>query len=234
MNARNLAAMIESYLEADGASNGSNGSSIATALTDSDTRQQLRQLMQTTNQLKQDVVSAHKEIASLKSNLQMSMMLPLLMNQDLTVVSDTAALPAQINAGDTITFKSGDMLSALLPAMMFSGPGDSGGSGMDNPAMMAVLALALSKPSDARLKTAIVRMGTLAFGVGLYRFRYLWSPVEYVGVMAQEVIEVKPHSVAIGTDGYYRVDYAALGIRMVPYSVWKRTPGNSVEARMAA
>jgi hypothetical protein len=75
--ARDLATMIESYLEADDAStgNGSGGSVTTTpALTDYDTRQQLRQLTQTTNQLKQDNANLQKDIASLKNNLQMAMM----------------------------------------------------------------------------------------------------------------------------------------------------------------
>jgi hypothetical protein len=76
-------------------------------------------------------------------------------------------------------------------------------------------------PSDQRLKAGIDRVGTHSGGFGLYRFRYLWSDIEHVGVMAQEVGEVMPHAVIRGDDGFLRVDYAAIGAELVPYAAWK-------------
>jgi hypothetical protein len=66
--------------------------------------------------------------------------------------------------------------------------------------------------SDRRLKTDIVRIGSLPSGIGYYSFRYLWSPVEHVGVLAQEVLDVAPHAVAMQDNGFYAVDYGALGL----------------------
>jgi hypothetical protein len=86
-------------------------------------------------------------------------------------------------------------------------------------------------PSDRRLKTGIAKVATLSSGLGLYRFRYLWSDVEYVGVMAQEALDIAPHSVSKGPDGFYRVDYAALGIEMTTYAAWK---SSNEPAAMAA
>jgi len=68
--------------------------------------------------------------------------------------------------------------------------------------------------SDRRLKTAVVRIGTHDLGFGIYRFRYLWSDTEYVGVLAQEVDEVRPSAVVCQPDGFLAVDYAAIGMRM--------------------
>jgi hypothetical protein len=85
--------------------------------------------------------------------------------------------------------------------------------------------------SDRRLKTGIAEVATLSSGLGLYRFRYLWSDVEYVGVMAQEALEIAPHSVSQGPDGFFRVDYAALGIAMTTYAAWK---GSNKPAAIAA
>ena len=65
---------------------------------------------------------------------------------------------------------------------------------------------------DRRLKTGIVRVGTHRAGFGLYRFRYLWSDIEHVGVLAQEVLKVLPNAVVRGDDGYLRVNYGALGL----------------------
>ena len=68
--------------------------------------------------------------------------------------------------------------------------------------------------SDVRLKTDIVRIGTTALGLPLYRFSYKNRAGTYTGVMAQDVLEVLPEAVQTGPDGFYRVDYRRLGISM--------------------
>ena len=78
------------------------------------------------------------------------------------------------------------------------------------------------KISDRRLKRGIARVATLPSGLGLYRFKYLWSATEYVGVMAQEVRERVPAAVVEGADGFLRVDYAMLGFEMLTYAAWQR------------
>jgi hypothetical protein len=42
----------------------------------------------------------------------------------------------------------------------------------------------------------------------------------YVGVMAQEVEALMPDAVARGDDGYMRVDYGRLGLRMQAWDDW--------------
>jgi endosialidase-like protein len=69
-------------------------------------------------------------------------------------------------------------------------------------------------PSDRRLKTDVVRIGAHALGFGIYRFKYLWSEEEYIGVLAQEVAEVLPSAVVHQPDGFFAVDYAAIGMPM--------------------
>lgn len=70
--------------------------------------------------------------------------------------------------------------------------------------------------SDRRCKTRIRRIGTHALGIGLYEFSYRpryqaqWGSGRYRGVMAQEVLQVKPEAVLRHADGYLMVDYAAL------------------------
>ena len=80
---------------------------------------------------------------------------------------------------------------------------------------------AVDPPSDIRLKRDIRPVGRTGSGLTLYRFRYLWSDVEMVGVMAQEVLEVAPQAVFKAPDGYYRVDYARLGLRFTTYAEWR-------------
>ena len=71
--------------------------------------------------------------------------------------------------------------------------------------------------SDRRLKVDVVRVGTHPAGFGLYRFKYLWSEEEHVGVIAQEVRDVVPAAVVEGEDGFLRVNYGAIGMAMLPY-----------------
>jgi Outer membrane protein beta-barrel domain len=49
--------------------------------------------------------------------------------------------------------------------------------------------------SDLRLKRDITLVGRLDDGLGLHRYRYLWSDTVYVGVMAQEVALIHPDAI---------------------------------------
>lgn len=77
--------------------------------------------------------------------------------------------------------------------------------------------------SDARLKHDIHLIGYADNGLALYRYRYLWSDTEYVGVMAQEVAILNPMAVVQGSDGFLRVDYGRLGLRLMTWDEWSRT-----------
>lgn len=74
--------------------------------------------------------------------------------------------------------------------------------------------------SDVRLKRDITPIAKLENGLRLYRYRYAWSDTLYVGVLAQEVLEVAPSAVLRGADGYLRVNYARLGLRMQLWEEW--------------
>ena len=72
----------------------------------------------------------------------------------------------------------------------------------------------LSDSSDQRLKTDIRAVGTTVYGLPLYRFRYTGGEALYEGVMAQDVLHVKPSAVSRGANGYYRVNYSELGLKL--------------------
>ncbi|OSJ18478.1 hypothetical protein BST63_05575, partial [Bradyrhizobium canariense] len=74
--------------------------------------------------------------------------------------------------------------------------------------------------SDIALKHDVVLLGHLANGLGYYRFSYIGSDKAYVGVIAQEVQEVKPEAVTRGADGYLRVYYEKLGLKFRTYRDW--------------
>jgi hypothetical protein len=69
-------------------------------------------------------------------------------------------------------------------------------------------------PSDLRLKTHVRRAGETASGLSLYSFRYIGDDREFRGVVAQELLvdERNRDAVEAGADGYFRVDYARLGL----------------------
>jgi outer membrane immunogenic protein len=70
--------------------------------------------------------------------------------------------------------------------------------------------------SDVRLKRDIVLVGRRGDGLGIYRFRYLWSETVYVGVMAQEVALLHPDAVVRDDlTGYMAVNYTRLGLQPV-------------------
>jgi endosialidase-like protein len=75
--------------------------------------------------------------------------------------------------------------------------------------------------SDSRLKEAVVPLKQLANGVELYRFRYKGDSEVYVGVIAQQVARLMPRAVLRGDDGYLRVDYERLGLRLMTWAEWR-------------
>lgn len=63
-------------------------------------------------------------------------------------------------------------------------------------------------PSDIKLKSNIVRVGTHDLGIGIYEYN-IFDRRE-IGLMAQEVLQVKPEAVEMHEDGYYRVNYGMM------------------------
>jgi hypothetical protein len=70
--------------------------------------------------------------------------------------------------------------------------------------------------SDVRLKRDVVRLETHTNGCGIFSFRYLWSDTNYVGAIAQDVLERAPDAVVVGPGGFLAVDYEALDMTMRP------------------
>lgn len=64
--------------------------------------------------------------------------------------------------------------------------------------------------SDRRLKTDIRRIGELHDGLGVYRYRYLWEDEPRVGVMADEVADLRPWALGPEIQGYRTVNYHML------------------------
>jgi hypothetical protein len=84
--------------------------------------------------------------------------------------------------------------------------------------------------SDIRLKHDVALLGRLDNGIGIYRFSYNGSNKIYVGVLAQEVMEIRPDAAVAGRDGYLRVHYEKLGLKFETYQEWLRSGGQSAPA----
>jgi hypothetical protein len=72
----------------------------------------------------------------------------------------------------------------------------------------AVGSAGITKYSDRRLKSNIVRIGTHPLGIGIYEYDIDGSRQR--GVMADEVLTVLPEAVLTGDDGYMMVNYGVL------------------------
>lgn len=64
--------------------------------------------------------------------------------------------------------------------------------------------------SDPRLKTDVELLDVEDDGLGIYAFRYLGEDGTTIGVMADEVAELRPAALGPVVDGYATVDYGAL------------------------
>lgn len=63
--------------------------------------------------------------------------------------------------------------------------------------------------SDRRLKSDIMRIGTMPSGLNIYSYTIFGKPE--IGVMADEVRKMFPNAVTTGPDGYDLVDYSQIG-----------------------
>jgi len=79
-------------------------------------------------------------------------------------------------------------------------------------------------PSDRRLKRSVRLLARLHNGMKIYAFKYLWSDVVYVGVMAQDLLQnpLYKDAVITKTNGFYAVNYAMLGLKMTTLAQWKK------------
>jgi hypothetical protein len=79
-------------------------------------------------------------------------------------------------------------------------------------------------PSDRRLKHSIHLLARLHNGMKIYTFKYLWSDIVYVGVMAQDLLKNPTWKDAVITkaNGFYAVNYAMLGLKMTTFAQWKK------------
>lgn len=139
-------------------------------------------------------------------------------NQPLSELSalKTGAMPTQPQFQPYYT--SGMANTAdLLGAGKAQGQYDAANAANEQSGMNALLAalssLGVKFLSDRRLKRNIRRIGTHPSGVARVSWDWIDGSGSDVGVIAQELAEVRPDAVVRGADGYLRVDYSMIGGR---------------------
>jgi hypothetical protein len=99
----------------------------------------------------------------------------------------------------------------------FTSQAFSGGASPFQQVLGGVGAVAPFIPSDIRLKTNVKQVGKLDNGIKLYTWNWTEEAKDIVGdqpeygVLADEVQDIMPEAVIRGSDGYLRVNYAAVG-----------------------
>ena len=67
-------------------------------------------------------------------------------------------------------------------------------------------------PSDERLKRDVTKIGQSIDGHNIYKFKYVSSDREFIGVKAQEVLKKKPEAVGKLSNGFYAVYYDMIDV----------------------
>ena len=67
-------------------------------------------------------------------------------------------------------------------------------------------------PSDERLKRDVTKIGQSIDGHNIYKFKYVSSDREFIGVKAQEVLQKKPEAVGKLSNGFYAVYYDMIDV----------------------
>ncbi|HSU99203.1 MAG TPA: hypothetical protein VLI91_03775 [Roseiarcus sp.] len=65
------------------------------------------------------------------------------------------------------------------------------------------------------MKKNVRRIGASPSGLPLYAFTYIWGGPEMVGVMAQDLLHLRPDAVLVSDDGYLMVDYDKIDVKMM-------------------
>ena len=118
-------------------------------------------------------------------------------------ISDPVVESAVI-AEDSNASSAGIVFPLILLAVLIGAAAGSSGGG----------AAPVAAASDAKLKADIAPVGATAHGLTLYQFRYLGQTQVYEGVMAQDVLAIRPDAITTDSAGYMAVDYRALGLEM--------------------
>ena len=144
-------------------------------------------------------------------------------NEDCTSLGVSLAENA---ASEPITRAQSFMLlePSLIESIVDVTPADGGGSDSSGGDDLGYYPYTARTTSDRRLKHQITLINKAPSGIPIYTFKYrsgikladnvvLDTKSTFVGVMAQDLLEIAPHAVTKNEeDGYYRVDYSQIDV----------------------
>ena len=156
---------------------------------------------------------------------------------------DGAALRMDVIGGDVcndtnyveLSVLAVDATSAMYQLNGFRGNGtqrfSSTGTIVTGLTPPADLTTCMMAPSDIRLKTNISQLDQTETGLQLYSFQYLddTNKTDYVGVMAQDLLENHADTLVTRDDGFYMVNYHKLGLQMTTLEQWNAKGLDSVK-----
>jgi len=126
--------------------------------------------------------------------------------------SGLAALLSAAGTGAELPYVGTNALASGLSSLFSGGTvKQSAGIGglLSGAGSLASGAAALGA-SDRRLKTNIRKVSEFFDGLGKYTWNYIWGGPEVVGVMADEVAQLRPWALGPEMAGFATVNYAAL------------------------
>ena len=126
-----------------------------------------------------------------------------IINQQQAIVAQLATAQAQLTA--QAAADSGSLFGSIFGSLA-----GIAASAVAPAAAPVILGGSTLLSSDRRLKRDIIKIGQRPDGLNVYVFRYLWSTMKHIGVMADEVLKVKPEAVFVMPSGYFAVDYGRL------------------------
>ena len=103
------------------------------------------------------------------------------------------------------------MIAIVSPLVADAGK-ESKGKSKDKSGLGRAIGAGLAVASDIRLKKDIEKIAVNDDGLNVYRYNYIDGTGPYIGVMAQEVKELKPEALGPEFDGYMTVDYSKINM----------------------
>lgn len=133
-----------------------------------------------------------------------------------TIGAGNAAAANYVSQGNSYASMANSVPNSMMASQsgMYGGGGGSSSSssagGGASPGPTNFGPMGMETWSDIRLKENIIPLGQ-ENGYPIYEFSYKGDPDKYIGVMAQDILELMPEAVR-EQDGYFAVNYSKLGV----------------------
>lgn len=122
----------------------------------------------------------------------------------------SAALTALAEGAATTPYLGAQILSQGLGNLWGNSTTTKQGSNIGQMLLSAGATAGAAALSDRRVKADIRKLGELSDGLGVYSYRYKWENKPQIGVMADEVADLRPWALGPEIGGFMTVNYGAL------------------------